>query len=47
MKPVYEMLELDSEETLTVDQYLREYFTRVIKKLKEVGAESKQTNIYL
>lgn len=47
MEQVYKVLELDPEETMTVDTYLREYFTRVVKKLKEVGAESKQTNIYL
>jgi uncharacterized protein YbjT (DUF2867 family) len=47
MDETYNLLGLDPSETLTLEQYLGEYYSRIIKKLKEVGAESRQTDFYV
>jgi len=47
MDETYAMLGLDPTETLTLEQYLTEYFKKIIKRLKEVGAESRQTDFYV
>lgn len=46
MEETYELLGLKPEETTTLEQYLQEYYTRILKKLKEVGAQSRQTDVY-
>uniref|UniRef100_A0A061QYA3 Nad-binding protein n=1 Tax=Tetraselmis sp. GSL018 TaxID=582737 RepID=A0A061QYA3_9CHLO len=47
MEETYKVLGLDPAETTTLRQYLTDYYTRIMKKLKEVNAESKQTNFYI
>ena len=47
MRETYEMLGEDPARTTTVEQYLQEYYSNILKKLKEVGAESRQTDYYL
>ncbi len=39
MEQVYQTLELDSKETTTLEEYLQEYFDRIMKKLKEIDYE--------
>jgi hypothetical protein len=46
-KKFAKLLGMDPSETTTLRQYLTEYYGRILKKLKEVGAESKQTNFYI
>jgi uncharacterized protein YbjT (DUF2867 family) len=42
-----ELLGIDSSEMQTLESYLDEYFNKIIKKLNEVGAESRQTDFYV
>lgn len=39
MEEVYEIFGLDPTETTTLEAYLQEYFSRIMKKLKEIGYE--------
>lgn len=41
------MLGVDPASVTTLETYLQDYFTAILKKLKEVGASSKQTNFYV
>mmetsp|Transcript_8980 Transcript_8980/g.16167 ORF Transcript_8980/g.16167 Transcript_8980/m.16167 type:complete len:400 (-) Transcript_8980:171-1370(-) len=47
MEETYKLLGMDPAQTTTLKAYLTEYYGRILKKLKEVGAESKQTNFYI
>merc|ERR1712224_768328 len=47
MKKTYKLLEIDPSKMLTLELYLDEYYGKIIKKLKEVGAESRQTDFYV
>lgn len=42
MDEVYKVFELDSNETTTLESYLQEYFSRIMKKLKELDYEKIQ-----
>merc|ERR1712070_82945 len=46
-KETYKLLGMDSSKTTTLEEYLEEYYKNMIKKLKEVGAESRQTDFYV
>ncbi|MCI3281770.1 SDR family oxidoreductase [Synechococcus sp. PCC 6717] len=39
MEEVYRVFDLDPTETLTLEAYLQEYFTRILRKLKELDYE--------
>jgi hypothetical protein len=39
MTQVYEIFGLDPKETTTLEAYMQEYFSRIIKKLKEIDYE--------
>lgn len=39
MQEVYETFELSEQETTTLEDYLKEYFSRIMKKLKEIEFE--------
>jgi len=39
MQEVYETFELSDQETTTLEDYLKEYFSRIMKKLKEIEFE--------
>ena len=47
MQDTYQELGVDPTQTTTLEQYLQEYHTMVLKKLKEVGASSRQGDYYL
>ncbi len=39
MNEVYQVFGLDPQETTTLEEYLEEYFSRIMKKLKEIDSE--------
>jgi uncharacterized protein YbjT (DUF2867 family) len=41
------LLGVEQTELLTLKEYLRDYYNKITKKLKEVGAESRQTDFYV
>ena len=43
MDEVYQVFGLDPQETTTVESYMREYFSRILKKLKELDYEKTKT----
>jgi hypothetical protein len=43
MDEVYEVFGLDPKETTTLEAYLQEYFSRIMKKLKEIDFEKSKT----
>ena len=47
MDETYEMLGLDADDTTTLEQYMDDYFGRILKKLKEVGGKSRQKDLYV
>lgn len=46
MNETYSLLGVDQKDILTLEKYLQEYFTNILKKLKDLKAQSKQTDIY-
>lgn len=42
MEEVYETFRLDVKETTTLEEYLQEYFNRILQKLKELGYEKEK-----
>lgn len=42
MGPVYEVFGLDPAETTTLEDYLEEYFSRILKRLKELNYDQKK-----
>lgn len=47
MEATYELLGVDPASINTLESYLGEYFTSILKKLKEVGASSTKSNFYV
>ena len=47
MEETYKLLEIDPSSVTTLESYLQEYYTKIMKKLKEVGAQSRQTDFYV
>merc|ERR1712176_1482474 len=47
MQDLYSDLGLDPNQTTTLEKYLQDYYSIVLKKLKEVGAQSRQGDYYL
>jgi nucleoside-diphosphate-sugar epimerase len=47
MDETYELLGVDPASITGLEQYLQEYFSRIMKKLKEVGATADRTNFYV
>ena len=47
MEETYALLGVDPASINTLESYLGDYFTSILKKLKDVGASSKQTNFYI
>eukprot|EP00746_Dinoflagellata_sp_MGD_P145667 gnl/MRDRNA2_/MRDRNA2_78255_c0_seq1.p1 gnl/MRDRNA2_/MRDRNA2_78255_c0~~gnl/MRDRNA2_/MRDRNA2_78255_c0_seq1.p1 ORF type:complete len:342 (-),score=5.51 gnl/MRDRNA2_/MRDRNA2_78255_c0_seq1:399-1424(-) len=41
------LLGVDRSDITTLELYLRDYYSKIMKKLKEVGAESRQTDFYV
>ena len=47
MEETMKLLRIDPSSITTVESYLDEYFKRILSKLKEVAATSKQTDFYI
>eukprot|EP01025_Chloroclados_australasicus_P057220 TRINITY_DN7121_c0_g1_i7.p2 TRINITY_DN7121_c0_g1~~TRINITY_DN7121_c0_g1_i7.p2 ORF type:complete len:426 (-),score=47.76 TRINITY_DN7121_c0_g1_i7:297-1427(-) len=47
MDETYKMLDIDPSSIITLESYLQDYYTKILKKLKEVGASSRQTDFYI
>ena len=47
MEETYKMLDIDPSSITTLEAYLQEYYTSIMKKLKQVGASSRQTDFYV
>jgi len=47
MTETYKLLNMSESDTTTLEGYLREYHSKIIKKLNEVNADSGQQNFYL
>eukprot|EP00245_Coleochaete_scutata_P012572 TRINITY_DN4898_c3_g1_i1.p1 TRINITY_DN4898_c3_g1~~TRINITY_DN4898_c3_g1_i1.p1 ORF type:complete len:419 (-),score=64.26 TRINITY_DN4898_c3_g1_i1:405-1661(-) len=47
MNDTYALLGLDPKETTTLEQYLQEYYSQILKKLKDLKASSKQSDFYI
>ena len=43
MEETYKKLDIDPASVTTLDAYLSEYYSQILKKLKEVGAQGRQT----
>lgn len=46
MADTYSLLGVDQKDIATLEKYLQDYFTNILKKLKDLKAQSKQTDIY-
>ncbi|CAL5377961.1 unnamed protein product [Camellia sinensis] len=46
MTETYKLLGVDSKDIITLEKYLQDYFTNILKKLKDLKAQSKQTDIF-
>ncbi|KAL3539137.1 hypothetical protein ACH5RR_002503 [Cinchona calisaya] len=46
MAETYSLLGVDGKDIITLEKYLQDYFTNILKKLKDLKAQSKQTDIY-
>lgn len=47
MAETYNLLGVDQKDIVTLERYLQDYFTNILKKLKDLKAQSKQTDIFL
>ncbi|MFS7914344.1 putative azobenzene reductase [Helianthus anomalus] len=47
MNETYELLGVDQKDILTLEKYLQDYFTNILKKLKDLKAQSKQSDFYI
>lgn len=47
MDDTYKLLDMSPSETISLEKYLQEYYSRILKKLKEVGGQSRQNDFYL
>lgn len=46
MTETYSLLGVDQKDIATLEKYLQDYFANILKKLKDLKAQSKQTDIY-
>ncbi|XP_077231166.1 NAD(P)-binding Rossmann-fold superfamily protein isoform X2 [Tasmannia lanceolata] len=46
MNETYNALGVDSKDIVSLEKYLKDYFTNILKKLKDLKAQSKQSDIY-
>lgn len=46
MSETYNLLGVDAKAVVTLEKYLQDYFTNILKKLKDMKAQSKQSDIY-
>lgn len=46
MNDTYQLLGVDAKDISSLEKYLQDYFTNILKKLKDIKAQSKQTDIF-
>lgn len=46
MNETYDILGVDSKDIVTLEKYMQDYFTNILKKLRDLKAQSKQTDIF-
>lgn len=46
MAETYNLLGVDTKDIITLEKYLQDYFTNILKKLKDLKAQSKQSDIF-
>ncbi|GFY94509.1 NAD(P)-binding Rossmann-fold superfamily protein [Actinidia rufa] len=46
MSETYSLLGVDAKDVFSLEKYLQDYFTNILKKLKDLKAQSKQADIY-
>lgn len=47
MTETYSLLGVDSKDISSLEKYLQDYFTNILKKLKNIKAQSKQSDFYI
>lgn len=47
MNETYNLLGVDAKDIATLDKYLQDYFGNILKKLKDLKAQSKQSDFYI
>lgn len=47
MSEIYDLLGVDAKDIITLEKYLQDYFTNILKKLKDLKAQSKQADFYI
>lgn len=47
MTETYNLLRVDAKDIIALEKYLQDYFTNILKKLKDMKAQSKQSDFYL
>lgn len=47
MTETYNLLGVDQKDIVTLEKYLQDYFTNILKKLKDLKAQSKQMDIFI
>ncbi|KAK9164673.1 hypothetical protein Syun_005575 [Stephania yunnanensis] len=47
MTETYDLLGVNQNDISTLEKYLQDYFTNILKKLKDLKAQSKQTDFYI
>ncbi|KAL1818820.1 hypothetical protein ACET3Z_013689 [Daucus carota] len=47
MTETYSLLGVDSKDIASLEKYLQDYFTNILKKLKNIKAQSKQSDFYI
>ena len=47
MDETYKLLNIDPGSVTTLEAYLQEYYSSILKKLKQVGASSRQSDFYV
>ncbi|KAJ9550199.1 hypothetical protein OSB04_014244 [Centaurea solstitialis] len=47
MNETYQLLGVDQKDIITLEKYLQDYFTNILKKLKDLKAQSKQSDFYI
>jgi hypothetical protein len=47
MNETYSLLGVEQKDIVTLEKYLQDYFTNILKKLKDLKAQSKQSDFYI
>lgn len=47
MNETFQLLGVDQKDIITLEKYLQDYFTNILKKLKDLKAQSKQSDFYI